>query len=195
MTTTRHPTAPRLVRLALLLMLFGFAAACVSVKVMSVDEKTQLENQVLGSIGELQRDLVMAGSVRGEGLQDKTIPPAQREALMAMMNRQFNADDVEEMKARGAAGEGKNGLLKFFETDRTRTDPAYRDFAQKLVEQENRDRDIIMKRVIATNPKLTMKDYPQVQSIMHKLNVQTSAPGTKIEDEGGAWTTKSEATK
>lgn len=176
--------------LAALLILLALSSACVSLKMVSVDEKTELENQILGSFGELQKDLVLVASVRGEGRNEKKIPPAHREALMAMMERQFNADDVADLKAAGTAGEGKDGLLKLFDTERTKNDRAYRDFAKNLVEQENRDRSVILQRVIDMNPNLSGKDLPVVRRMLYRLNAESSAPGTRIQAETGEWIAK-----
>jgi hypothetical protein len=180
--------------LALALAAAASAGGCVNLKVVAVDQKTQLENQVLGSFGELQKDLVLIQSVRGEGGEQR-IPAPQREALQAMMNRQFNMDDVSELKAQGTAGEARTGLLQFIETDRTRGDPAYRAETLRLIEEENRDRTVFMKRVIAVNPNLGEKDYPAVQEMMHRLNADASAPGVMIQDDKGGWAAKPEPAK
>ena len=180
----------RWIGLVILLMGLPFVTNCISLKMVSVDQKTELENQILGSIGELQKDLAMTASVRGDGQKESAIPNAHREALMAMMNRQFNLDDVNDLKARQAAGENLKGLLTFFENERTKNDPNYKALAKRIIETENKDRTVIMRRVLSINPNLTDKDYPIVQSMMYKLNVQGSPPGVKIQKESGEWDTK-----
>jgi len=163
---------------------------CISLKIVSVDQKTQLENQILGSLQAMEGDLVMVASVRGAGEQNDRISKAHKEALMAMLNRQFNADDLLEMKNAGVVGEKNDGLLAYFETERTRNDAEFSELSKRIFEEENRDREIIMKRIIAMNDKLTMKEYPQVKKMMYMLNVQNSLEGHKIQDESGKWTVK-----
>lgn len=171
------------------------ATGCVSLKVISVDQKTQLENQILGSFSDLQKDLVLVQSVRSEGQAEAKMPPAQREALLAMMNRQFNADDVAELKADGIAGERRDGLLEFFATEKTKTNPGFESGAKRVIAEENRDRGIFMKRAIAINPNLSENDLPKVADLLYRLNVAGSANGTRIQDAAGAWVTKNAAAK
>ena len=168
-------------------------SGCVSLKIVSVDQKTQLENQILGSLQDMEGDLVLVASVRGEGDKNPNISKAHKEALMAMLNRQFNADDLLEMKNAGVVGEKDDGLLAYFETERTRNDAEFSELSKRIFAEENRDREIIMKRVIAMNDKLTMKEYPQVKKMLYMLNVQNSLEGHKIQDENGTWTVKSAA--
>jgi hypothetical protein len=178
-----------------ILLLVAVNPACVSIKMISVDQKTQLENQILGSFEALQGDLVLIASVRGEGQTRPDLPPAKREALMAMMNRQFNLDDLNDLRRRGIAGEKQDGLLVMRDTDRTRGDSAYAQFARGIIDQENRDRTIIMNRVLSMNPSLTAADMPIVRSMMHKLAAESAPPGTPIEMENGQWIIKPEAIK
>lgn len=171
-----------------------FTASCISMKMVSVDRKTQLENQILGSLGQLQKDLVLIASVRGEGLSPKKMPNAHREALIAMMNRQFNLDDIIELKQKQVVGEGNDGSLKIFkDVERLKRDSEFKNFVERIVKEENRDRNVIMLRVVAMNSDLADKDFPIVQKMMYRLNAQGSAPGTKIQNENGKWIEKEEA--
>jgi len=163
---------------------------CGGMQIVSVDQKTQLENQILGSMDSLQGDLALMASVRGDQAETAKIPPAHKEALLAMMNRQFNQDDVNELKARVIAGENINGLLTFFETALTKNDPNYRAFAKRIVKEENQDRLIIMQRVISINKNLSRKDLPTIRMMMYKLNAQSSAAGTKVQSLSGKWNVK-----
>lgn len=178
--------------LGAVVMLALVATGCMNFKLIAVDRKTQLENQILGSFGELQKDLVLMQSVRGEGQDSAALPPAQREALQAMMNRQFNADDIAVLKAQGVAAETRSGLLVLRDTPRTERDADFKAEAKRLLDEENRDRQVFMKRVIAINPKLSEKDLPHVQSMLFRLNADGSAPGTLIEDDHGAFVAKPE---
>lgn len=176
--------------LFLILLTSCLMCSCVTLKMVSVDQKTELENQILGSINSLQDDLVLMSSVRGNNKQ-QSIPPAHREALYSVMNRQYNLDDVNALKQQGIAGEATNGLLQFFETNQTQNSKSYEEFARRIIKEENNDRSIIMKRVISINQNLTPDDKKLVQKIMHKLNVQSSPENTKVENISGQWTTLS----
>ncbi len=167
-------------------------SGCVRMKLVSVDEKTQLENQILGSFEQLQQDLVLVASVRDENGKTPEIPEAKREALVAMMNRQFNLDDVNQLKRDNVAGENNKGLLTFFATDRTRANAEYLAFAKRIIKEENRDRFVIMQRLISTTPSLTKADLPLIRQIFYTLNEAGSAPGTRIQTPDGEWTVKAD---
>ncbi len=180
--------------LLIFIMLLISGTGCVSVKLVTVDKKTQLENQILGSFQQLQGDLVLVSSVRGEGESDTAISDLHKEALKAVLNRQFNHDDVTMFKEAGVFGEKNNGLLAYFKTERTANDAEFKELAQRILKEENRDREVIMKRVISLNDKLTMKEYPQVKNMMYMLSLQNSTVGHKVQLENGTWQTKTEET-
>ena len=157
---------------------------CVSVKPVVLDRKTQLENQILGTFKRLEGELILASSVRGAGQTAKKLSPLEREALEAMMTREFNRDDIEELKTRSVVGEGRDGLLA------TRDMPAEAMEAarvKKLVQEENNARLVLMRRVIQQSPDLSAKDLPELRRIFHRLNVQTARKGDWIQRSDGAW--------
>ena len=160
------------------------AVGCVSVKPVVLDRKTQLENQILGTFKRLEGELILASSVRGAGQPAKKLSPLEREALEAMMTREFNRDDIEELKTRSVVGEGRDGLLA------TRDMPAEAVEAarvKKLVQEENNARLVLMRRVIQQSPDLSAKDLPELRRIFHRLNVQTARKGDWIQRSDGAW--------
>ncbi|MZH03334.1 MAG: YdbL family protein, partial [Nitrospinae bacterium] len=56
--------------------------------------------------------------------------------------------------------------------------------------EENEDRLVILKRIVATNENFTDKDLPKVQKISASLNRDNANPGEKIQLEDGNWTTR-----
>jgi len=166
------------------------ATGCVSIRPVVVSKKTQIENQIVGEIGALQHDLILAASVRSMGADDPDLSPAHREALVAMMNRQFRLDDVVDLKRRRVLGEAMDGTLHYFPNPDLRANPAEADVVKALVEAENADRDTIMQRIIDMNPGLDATHLPEVQRLMHELNVERSELGTLVEDETGEWKEK-----
>lgn len=164
--------------------------SCVSVRPKVVSEKTQLENQILGNFDKLENDLILASSVRSMGAPGAELSPAHREALIAVMNRQFRRDDIEELKGKKVAGESLLGTLSLRETPETRENAGFRLQATKLVGDENRDREVIMKRVLDMYSGLGPEDLPAVRKMMYELSVSQSFPGTPIEDSEQGWIEK-----
>lgn len=156
---------------------------CVSLKPVVLDRKTQLENQILGSFQRLEKDLILTSSVRGEQAATK-LSPLQREALEAMMSRAFYEDDIDEIKQQQIVGEGKDGLLKILQAP---DKPELAKRVKQLVEEENRNRNVIFRRVIQINRDLSDRDLPQVKRVFYRLSRQTAKPGEKVQRETGDW--------
>ena len=70
--------------------------------------------------------------------------------IRAMQRQEFNQDDIQMFKVLGVAGEGNNGLLIFFETERTLKDPDFQKFSRTIISEENEDRLTILRRIVAT---------------------------------------------
>src|SRR5687768_18459876 len=95
-------------RMTLTICLAGLLPACTfSFELTS--QRTALENQVMGSYRELEDDLVLISSVRGETTGGKTVSTRQKKALDARQNQEFNRDDVDELKLKGLLGETNDG--------------------------------------------------------------------------------------
>ncbi|GJL78958.1 MAG: hypothetical protein NPINA01_19470 [Nitrospinaceae bacterium] len=173
-------------------------AACgklVGVDVTVVDQKTALENQILGSFEELGNDMLLLASVRSVDEEGKLvtvaeIPPGKKAAIRAMQRQEFNRDDIQMFKQTGVAGEGNAGLLIFFENEKTLKDPQFKNFVQAIIKEENEDRLTILNRTIATNEAFSEGDLPKVQRIFASLNRDSAQPGEKIQQENGGWTVK-----
>ncbi len=173
-------------------------AACgklVGVDVTVVDQKTALENQILGSYEELGNDMLLLASVRSVDEEGKLktvadIPPGKKEAIRAMQRQEFNRDDIQSFKQTGVAGEGNAGWLVFFENQKTKQDPQLNSFTQAIIQEENDDRLAILKRTIATNEAFSEGDLPKVQKIFASLNRDSARSGEKIQQESGEWTVK-----
>lgn len=175
-----------------------FLSACgklVDVDVTVIDQKTALENQVLGSYEELGKETILLASVRSVDESGKLqsvaeIPPGKKKAIRAVQRVEYNRDDILRFKKLACAGEGNDGFLKFFECDKTRNDSKFKEFVQAIIQEENADRLAILKRIVATNVNFSDDDLPKVQKIYAKLNQDNSEPGVKIQGEDGNWVTK-----
>ncbi len=176
-----------------------FLAACgklVDVNVTVVDQKTALENQILGSYEELGNDMLLLASVRsvdedGKLKSVQAVPPGKMKALRAMQRQEFNRDDIQGFKQAGLAGEGNDGMLVFFDNERTKSDEAYKKFVTTLIAEENEDRITLLERAIATSPSFKEGDLPKVKKIFASLNRDNAKTGEKIQREDGGWEAKS----
>ncbi|MBT3365608.1 MAG: DUF1318 domain-containing protein [Nitrospina sp.] len=178
--------------------LSGCAEKLVDVNVTIVDQKTALENQILGSYEELGNEVLLLASVRSvdeEGKLKPTveIPQGKLKALRALQRQEFNRDDIQEFKQILVAGEGKDGFLQFFENERTKTDTQFKEFSKAIIAEENEDRLIVLQRIVATNENFTEKDLPRVQKISASLNRDNAKPGEKIQLENGEWSINGKA--
>ena len=191
----------RWINAAGIVMVWGWAlgfAGCsslVGVDVTVVDQKTALENQILGSYEELGNEMLLLASVRSVDEDGKLktvaeVPPGKMEAIRALQRQEFNRDDIQAFKASGVAGEGNEGLLIFFDTGQAQNDPKFKTFAQTILKEENADRLAILKRTVATNEAFSDGDLPKVQKIFASLNRDNAQAGEKIQLEDGTWTVK-----
>jgi hypothetical protein len=73
------------------------------------------------------------------------------------------------------AGEGNDGLLKFFETERTKTDAGFKEFSSAIIAGKNED------RIVVTNENFTNRDLPKVQKFSTNLNHDNTKPDEKIQ--------------
>ena len=160
-----------------------------------VDQKTALENQILGSYEELGNDVLLLASVRSVDEEGKLkpvieVPNGKRLALKSMQRQEFNRDDIREFKNTLCAGEGNDGLLKYFENERTLKDSNYKKFVVAILQEENEDRLTILQRIVATNENFSEKDLPKVQKISASLNRDNAHSGEKVQSDDGVWSTK-----
>jgi hypothetical protein len=165
------------------------------VNVTIVDQKTALENQILGSYEELGNEVLLLASVRSVDEEGKLkpvieVPNSKRLALKAMQRQEFNRDDIREFKSTLCVGERNDGLLKYFENERTLKDSDYKKFVVAMIKEENEDRLTILQRIIATNENFSDKDLPKVQKISASLNRDNAHAGEKIQTVDGTWSIK-----
>jgi hypothetical protein len=177
------------------ILLFSACGKFVDVNVTVIDQKTALENQILGSYEELGNEMVLLASVRsvdenGKLKQVIKTPPAKLKAIRAMQRMEFNRDDIQKFKEMGIAGEKNDGFLRFFETEKTQKDIQLKAFSQTIINEENEDRETVLNRVIATNIRFSPKDLPKVKKVYANLNRDNAITGEKIQLEDGTWTIK-----
>ncbi|VAX14904.1 hypothetical protein MNBD_NITROSPINAE01-559 [hydrothermal vent metagenome] len=167
----------------------------VQVKIDVVDQRTALENQVLGSYEELSSGTLLLASVRSidsEGRLKPTppMPDGKRVAVRAMLRSQYNNDDIAKFKAENVFGETNKGYLAFFETEKIKADAKTARLAKEIMQEENEDRETIYTRILKTSEALGEGDMPQVEAIMAGLNRDTAKPGELIQADSGEWSKK-----
>lgn len=175
--------------------LSGSCANLVQVKVDVVDQRTALENQVLGSYADIEGDQMQLASVRSidsDGVLKEApkIPEKKKMAIRAMQRSLFNRDDVDQAKSEGMIGEGKDGYLYFFEPDTAPADPRKRAFVKNLVAEENEDRNTLYTRIAEVNRAFEENDIEKVATIMAGLNRDAAPKGELIQTDSGVWIVK-----
>ena len=175
--------------------LFSLLAGCGGplVGVTVVDERTALENQVLGTYQELNQEVLLVASVRyidpkGKLQPTPEIPQGKKKVIRAIQRASFNKDDIDQFKQQGILGENNVGGLTLLAADKVEADK--KAFVDNLVQEENTDRTIIMQRVIETNEKLSEKDLPRVQKMFAALNRDKARVNDMIQLDGGEWVKK-----
>ena len=160
-------------------------------EVRIVGEKTALEKQILGTYAQIEEDVWMVASVRsseeGEGV---VLSEEKKRVLDAMQNRAFNKDDIEEFKQDGCVGENNRGLLVIRPCAKLEKDAEYRALVERIVEEDNRDRKIIMQRVIEVNEEIGPEAEAEVAAVFAKMNRDSAQPGDWIQMPDGKWTRK-----
>ena len=167
-----------------LLILAGLLANCFTLKTATVDRKTQLENQILGSFRRLEKELILASSVRSPS--PALVSDIYRDAVRAHLNRAYNQDDLDTHKRLRQIGEANTGFIVVRQAPE---DPVAAESLQRLVTQENADRRTILDHVIAVNEDLSAKDRPMVQRMMWQLNIATAKTGDQIQQLDDSWQT------
>ena len=163
------------------------------VGVTVVDERTALENQVLGTYEELNQEVLLVASVRyidpkGQLKPTPPVPPGKKKVIRAIQRASFNKDDIDRLKEQAVLGENNQGGLTLLDQDKV--EQKQQPFINNLVQEENADRDIIMKRVIETNEKLSEKDLPRVRKMFAALNRDKAREGDMVQLENGKWVKK-----
>jgi uncharacterized protein YdbL (DUF1318 family) len=174
-------------------------ANLVQVKVDVVDQRTALENQVLGSYEELTGDVVLLASVRsvesdGTLKAAPPLPEGKRAAIRATQRSLYNQDDIIVAKSEKLIGEAQDGYLRYFPENANQTPEKRRAFVQSLVAEENADRKVIYGRIAAINesfdPASPETAQVEVAAIMAGLNRDGAKPGELIETDEGRWIEK-----
>ncbi|MGP0594791.1 DUF1318 domain-containing protein [Nitrospira sp. T9] len=181
--------------LVMMTLLPAFLTACGGplVGVTVVDERTALENQVLGTYQELNQQVMLVASVRyidpkGKLKQTQELPPGKKDVVRALQRVSFNKDDLNRYKSLGIIGENNEGGVTLLEPKKVQPDD--RAFVENLIKEENEDRLAIMGRIVETNETLTPSELPRVYKMFAALNRDKALKGERIQLDNGTWTQK-----
>lgn len=180
-------------KLILLFILFSITFWVVNCSVQAPEvkvtgEKSALENQVIGSYEEIEEDTWMVASVRSAGeKKTKKLSPEEKRVLEAVRNRKFNKDDVNELKREGAIGENMRGFLEIRPLAKIENDPQYKKRVTELVNEENRDREVVMNHIVE---QIANASKEKVYTIIAGNNREKALPDTWIQMPNGEWIKK-----
>ncbi len=184
--------------LLVVVLLFCIGCTIKTPEVTFTSERTALEKQILGSYRTIEEESWMITSARSAtGEEEKISVPerpaiasGRKAALEAFVHRKFNADDIEDFKIDGVVGEGLEGLLVLMPTQRYSEDESYRALVDRIVQQENNDRRMIMDRIADVNSIVNPVDRKAVERVFAQMNRDSSPQGTWIQSDDGKWKKK-----
>ena len=153
-------------------------------------EKTAFENQVLGSYTKLEQDLEIYSSQRTVGAKKQSGVSAQQASVyMAMQNQAYNRDDLHEVMRNQLAGEDSRGFVELL-PKYERADSLVRAKVGMLVEQENKNREVIYQRLIKINALNQQYQDSTVYNIFAEKNRENAVSGTMMQMPDGTWVEK-----
>ena len=173
-----------------LCLAFAWGCTIKTPEVTFTSERTALEKQILGSYRTIEEDAWVISSVRSGETGDITIPESNRRVLEAFANRKYNADDVDDFKKDNVVGENNEGLLTIKPTKHYEEDPEYESLVDRIVGEENRDRAIIMARIVEINSAINPLDHEAVARVFAQMNQDASPKGTLIQQGDDSWVRK-----
>lgn len=164
-----------------------------SPEVKITGEKTALENQVIGTYQEIEQDSWTIASVRSSsGAKTQPMSDEKKKVLTAVQNRRFNKDDINEFKRDGVIGENNKGFLEIRDDQKLDKDEEYRKRVEKIIADENRDRQIIKNRAIQVNEQIAQAGEESVDQVFAKIYQDESEAGTWLQLADGTWLKKKE---
>lgn len=154
-------------------------------------EMTALEKQILGTYQQLEDESQLIASSRATSSEKQPIAFSEkRKVLQAIKNRKFNKDDIDEFKKLGIVGEKTNGLVEIIHPEKMENDQYLQRLVNQVVAEENKDRTIILTRILNMNENVDDKKKSQIELIFARINFENSDSGTWVQSENGTWIKK-----
>lgn len=138
----------------------------------------------MGELEPLSEEQLLAASVRAPARDPEHagLDNTQAYAMAGRRRQVFNRDEVDELKKRGCLGEAKNATLVVRDCDVTPEERTRRD---RLIGEENADREAILAWVASTDATFSGAGRTQLVDMYHRLLVEQAKPGEWIEGQGG----------
>ena len=172
----------------------------VGTQIVVRGSRQSLREQVLGAYDNVGHEVFLLAGVRsvdpetGEPEPPPKMTDSERGALQAGRSMAFNRDDLLRFKRLGYVGEGRDALPVFFPRQRellAAEDPWLEALVQAVTEEERRDRQSIMRRILDTTPALDGEEgMATVQAILAARYRQEAEPGMMVQSADGAWVVK-----
>jgi hypothetical protein len=171
-------------RLALLALVSSMIPACTIRVAGSVSKPTALERQLLGDYDELDKELLLASSIRGE-LQPAagTYEAIKAEALEQRAVQRFNEDDLAELKRERCIAETLEATIVARPCPLTDKDSSASRRIVRVVGEENRARKAILTwaaHELARGQGRSLPDpseLTEVRKTYQRLLVEAAKPG------------------
>lgn len=164
----------------------GGAFACFQVTTVNIGQKTSLEHQLVGELEPLTEEELLAASVRAAGgAAGGAMSELRQRAIAARRRQLFNRDDIEEHKKMGCLGEALAAQL--VSRPCASLGPVQARLRDRIVQEENQDRNAIIDWLVAADPVLTPTDRPEVVAVYRRLLFERSRPGDWMQEAGDTW--------
>jgi uncharacterized protein YdbL (DUF1318 family) len=175
-------------RALFLLVLPVLSGGCITTTVVNIGQKSSLEKQLMGETEPLSDEELLVASVRDLTSPEAEATDAVTQKAMAARRRQlFNRDDLDELKAAGCLGEALRAVLTGRPCDKVKEADAAK-LKDRMIEEENADRNAIIDWAVKVDPVLTRADRPQVEELYHRLLLERAKPGEMFQAPDGSWT-------
>ncbi|MEM6884862.1 MAG: DUF1318 domain-containing protein [Verrucomicrobiota bacterium] len=125
-------------------------------------------------------DVAMKVDVYTHEEQSSGTAEAEKQLKTPQERRRYRMQEVQELKNDRVVGEGNTGFLV---VKNPPTDPVYADYAQKIVTQENDDRNLLFKQEAAAEE----KPVDVVAKEFSKRARESSFPDEWIQEDDGTW--------
>lgn len=149
--------------------ILSFLTVSCSFNFELTSQKTALENQIMGNYKELEDDLLVTNFERKSESTSKLSSEKSSGSgllLRAQKNREFNSDDIKELKDNAIIGELSDGQIALLPKSLggvSNASPEQLKLAEALIYEENRDRAVIWKISSASSIKLNDKEEANIR--------------------------------
>lgn len=176
---------------AILLLIVGCARLSIR-EINFYDEKTALENQILGTYKEIESDPYFSTSVRSINVKDDNRNSKMNSSetvfdskfIQAIKQRVIIADKLDRYRNEGLIRENDDGYVIFFDELRSSLKKTASSEILEVVKTENAARKSIIKEITTRNISTKNIDEKIVMQTMRKIFLEAAPSGTWIQISG-----------